>query len=154
MLWGYERVGKSITLPPSVKFTRGELNLKEKMTAQDWNMNLNDLSQRKELTEVQRFLMLESLDHFHQKSIQHNTSTIFHLFIHTTPDWYIDEVTKLIQQSIEETGVRAVVLGRVPVEGSYAGNVLNNHSGLHFTAKFNQFWAEAVLDSLRHYGIP
>jgi hypothetical protein len=153
MLWGFERVGWSILWPEVIQFESGNVILGEVLEEGERQMKSEEYIQRKNLTKFQRILMLESMNNLHAKLKKRGINDIFHMFVYTAPDWYIDEVSGLIRQSIDATGTRATVLGRTPADGTFSGRVMNSHSGQHYTAKLNHFWAAAVLDTLRKYGI-
>jgi hypothetical protein len=126
-----------------------KINLMEAWERGEQYMTPEKFIQREELTELQSMLMLLAMNSLHTTLNDHGAIPVFHLFIYTTPDWYISSVSELIQHSIDRINSRAIVLGRTPMDGSYSGSLMNNHSGGHFTADFNKFWADAVYDSLR-----
>jgi hypothetical protein len=145
MLFAYERQGAVVLLPKEV--TMGKIRLSvQSAKPEDWNAEKT--LTREWLSDIQKGFVLASIECF--QGLLKAETKVFHAFIYTTPDWYADQVKVLAEQA-NAPGTGIVTLGRVPEEGTWDGPVLNGHSGGHYTAEFNEYWAQSTLAHLREH---
>jgi len=112
------------------------------------DVSAEELVARKELSRTQHDLMSASLGCIHEVCAARGV-TVVHMFLSTTPDWYVQEVAELARDSAQLKKCRAVIAGHVPRQTEYTGSITNQHSGGHFTPEFNRFWAERVVGLMR-----
>ena len=91
--------------------------------------------------------MFESLNCIHAAA-KSQGAVVVHTFIATTPDWYVREVADLARQSAEFVQCPVAITRAMPQLNEFAGPTNNAHSGGHFNAAFNQFWAEKMAEYL------
>ena len=108
-----------------------------------------ELLKRKTLTEIQKQLYYLANKSIHQITSELGCNVI-HTYAYSTRAWYINQVDPLIERASTSGEIN---LGKVPVEGSYKGKVLNRHSGRHYRAEFNQFWSQKMLEQLISAGV-
>jgi hypothetical protein len=149
MLFAYERRGAPAKYPTTVRFEDRQIELDSVTMPTD--ISPAELIRREKLSRAHRDLMFESLNLSHKVGAAMEVSVV-HLFISTTPDWYVREVTEIIRESAEFMKCPAVVVGRVPRPGEFDGQISNEHSGKHFTGEFNRFWAQEMSAVLRTLG--
>ncbi len=146
MLFAYERQGAVVKLPSVVTIGKRRLSVST-ATSQDWRAK--ETLMRGWLSEIQEGFVLGSIECM--EGLQKPDTKVFHAFIYTAADWYVDQVTELAEQS-HEPGAAIVTLGRVPEAGTWDHPVLNVHTGGHYTAEFNEYWAQSTLARLREHG--
>ena len=79
---------------------------------------------------------------------------VMHAVIHSSPDWYVDELEEFVnteritrlQQAIE-------FVGRVPARDEFQGQLENSHSGSHFTPELNAFYAQFMNQALGSFSL-
>jgi len=151
MLESYERKGRWVHYPEQAVI--GNQQIKFDVANLKHDVKPEDLLARGQLSRMQSDLMFASLGCIHEACAARGV-TVVHTFISTTPDWYVQEVTKLALDSAKLEQCRAVATGRVPRPEAYGGAITNDHSGGHFNGEYNRFWAKAVADVLRDVASP
>jgi hypothetical protein len=146
MLFAYEPTKK--TLIPRVIEVGGETVKLHDLSLADFDAA--ETLRRKALSRVQQEMMVLALKCIHKALEEHNTP-IIHAFIYTNEDWYVEAVGKLIERSLWTRDDRVVNVGRIPKKGEYAKRVNTGHSGGHYNAEFNRYWARRVFDVLAEY---
>jgi hypothetical protein len=150
LLWAYERQGRVIDYP--LRVTIRDRWIEFDMSTVKNDMSVEQLIERKKLSRVQRDLMFESLNCLHETCAEKNVMVV-HIFLSTTPDWYMQELLTLVRDSAEFRKCPAVFAGRIPETDEYSGPIMNTHSGGHFNGEYNRLWAERVAGFLREIGV-
>jgi len=102
---------------------------------------------RRSFTDLQRRLLAASIELLH-RAVRDRGIRVYHTFIRTVPEYYLRAVSALIAAA-PAYGNEIVNLGRVPVQDDFHGEIVNRHSGAHFTPEFNRVWAERMYQILR-----
>ncbi len=144
LLWGFRRT-EELGYPDKLTFGARTLRFSPDMLRSEFSTE--SLAQRKKLSDAQRVLMLEALNCLHRVALAHD-ATVVHMFIATTPDWYIRDVTDIVRASADSTHCAVAITGAIPQPKEFAGSITNTHSGGHFNGDFNRFWAETLVDWL------
>jgi lysophospholipase L1-like esterase len=145
LLWAFRRKTATAGIPAHVEFGTRTVEFHGATLRRD--VSPDSLAQRKTFTKIQRDLMFEALNCIHDVARMRGL-TVVHTFISTTPDWYVGQVAEVVRQSADFSRCRVVVTEALPHPGEFAGPIDNAHSGRHFNADFNQFWATAVMERL------
>jgi len=148
LLWGYQRQGRVIGYPEAVIVEGRRIGIDKNTLFEDWDTDV--LMQREKMSRVQNNLTLEALHCIHKLCAQYGATAV-HVFVTTTPDWYVQEVTELALESAKFREVKAVVTGLLPKPGEFDGLITTGHSGGHFNAEFNRLWAEKMASVLDYY---
>jgi lysophospholipase L1-like esterase len=141
LLWAYQRQGRVIGYPVAVIVEGRRIGIDKNTLYNDWDADA--LMVREKMSRVQRHLTLEALHCIHKVCATYGVTTV-HVFVTTTPDWYVQEVTELALESAKFREVEVVVTGPLPEPGEFDGSITTGHSGGHFNAEFNRLWAEKV----------
>ena len=107
------------------------------------------LMSRKSMTRIQRELYRYANKYIHELAAEMDCG-VYHTFVYSSDDWYINEADSLIEESAT---ARVVNLGRIPHAGEFEGDYINKHSGNHYTPQFNQFWAQKMFEQLKSAGV-
>lgn len=147
MLWSYRRT-PDMVLPEWANIW-GKVVTFKGINAGD--MVASETFRRKNFTQIQTDLMLLAFNGIHAL-LQNSGAKVFHTFVHTTQDWYIEEAGALLKQ-VFPTLDNAYLVGRFPKRGVYDMQLLNEHSGGHYTPEFNEYWAEQAVQLMRTRGV-
>lgn len=111
-----------------------------------------DLDQRKTvergyLSALQDKLLQASIDHTHCAIRDHGTY-IIHSVIHTAPTWYVDALRRIVNDA-NPCGNLVDFTGRIPPPSRCERCGFNEHSGGHFNAHLNEYYADAIVELLK-----
>jgi len=151
-LWSFERVGLRIGLPSEVYVGRIKVRLEGVISVAD--KNVTETMNHQSFTKLQKELLFSSFDYLNEllKRAKRDEVKIFHMFLYTDPEWYVEQVTELLEKAGGTEDGRVVVLGRVPGE-KYEKPIHNLHSGGHYNPVFNEYWAASLLTLLKKHGV-
>jgi len=102
---------------------------------------------RENLTQIQRDVLRVAIRSVYLLA-KGRADTIFHFVIPNAPDWIEPEFLAVFDSTPVPDGINVQAIGQYPQIEGYGKNVLNQHSGGHYTPEFNEFWAEAIMDVL------
>jgi hypothetical protein len=150
LLWAFQRKSAKAGIPKHVMFGTRTVEFDGKTLRKD--VSPDSLVQRKAFTQVQHDLMFEALNCIHDVARARGL-TVLHTFISTTPDWYVEQVSDLVDESARFTQCRTIVTEAIPRPGEFDGPTDNAHSGKHFNGEFNEFWAAAIAKRLEEMNL-
>ena len=109
--------------------------------------------ERKSLTALQSELMKLSLAEIHTRA-EGGAAVVMHAVIHSSPDWYVDEVEEFVNMERITRPQQAIeFVGRVPARDEFQGQLENSHSGSHFTPELNAFYAQFMNQALGSFSL-
>ena len=131
-------------VPSKISFGGTIVNL-EGLTRED--SFAETLLERKYLTAPQRDIFRAAIQSLYAIS-ETRVEQLFHIISPHSPAWIENEFLQVLGTTPADAGIHVHVLGRYPPIQGFDKEILNRHSGRHFTPDFNEFWADAVTDVL------
>lgn len=117
------------------------------VSGEDWYTER--LIERRSMTPLQRELIQTGIEFIHNMVRNMNIS-IIHMTVPTMSDWYREELVTLLEGSPRSEGNSVMISEEKYTDpAGFAGQVMNTHSGGHYTPAFNRYWAEKTMELLR-----
>jgi hypothetical protein len=137
-------------LPSTVVFKNDTLNF-SRISEEDYS--IDRLMERRSSTNLQKDLISAAINSLH-RFLENRDTIIFHLIIPNAPDWFVSEMQELIETSSYHGKDEVIVLGRFPAAtDDFEGEMINTHSGKHYTPEFNRYWAGKIMEELRRHHV-
>jgi len=137
------------TIHPELDICGRSVSFKN-LTEGDWSAEKTFA--RENLTEIQREMMSASMGCMYTLPFGRGTR-IFHLVVPTSPDWFADGVENALREAAPGDTSEVGFHGRLLDPDRYEGQVLNDHTGGHYTPGFNKVWAGKIYELLRSDGV-
>lgn len=136
-LWTFRKIN-SEAIPEVVTIERREINLRG-LSEKDWNINAVS-------TPIQKNLLEESV-RLIQMLLKNRHIPVVHTFVYQTDENYMAESMEIIK-ALPEMGNQIIILKGLSQADFDSRDAYNHHSGGHYNADFNKFWAQKVMDRL------
>ena len=121
------------------------------VSGEDWY--IERLIERRSMTPLQRELIRAGVELIHGMFRNMNIR-IIHMTVPTMSDWYREELVRLIEGARGSEGNTVTISEeRYADPAGFVGQVMNTHSGGHYTPAFNRYWAEKTLEMLRRRNV-
>lgn len=150
VLFSHEYTRTNKEYPPNIDFSGRIVDFRD-VSDEDWY--LERLLQRRSMTRIQSELIQVGVEFMHYM-IANRGMLIIHMTVPTMSDWYREELVRLLQDPGQSEG-NTVLISRekYPDPAGFKGQVMNTHSGGHYTPAFNRYWAEKTWEILRSRNI-
>lgn len=119
--------------------------LKEKIDPSSWNYNI---LRTKHIPKFQKKIIAMGIDRI-DKAVSTRQFPIIHALVNTAPKWYDDEL-KICFTMANADAENTYYIGELKTDPAKNKNMINQHSGKHFTVEYNKEYAEILFGMIKN----